>query len=673
MAKADLEKARENVTALRREIDKHNYYYHVLDQPLVDDQEFDRLMRELEQLEEAYPELQDPDSPTRRIGAKPLEAFESLEHKVPMLGLDNAFSEEELADFDARVRKLTGLKTVEYFCELKIDGLAVSLQYEGGIFRRGSTRGDGYTGEDITQNLRTIRQIPLRLPEPLTLEARGEVYINRKAFEKLNRRREEEGLMVFANPRNAAAGSLRQLDPRLTAKRPLRIFLYGLGEHNLELTRQDKLLDYLEKIQLPVNPHRRICSGLEEVWRYCSRWQEEKQELPYEIDGVVVKVNDLEQQKNLGTTARSPRWAVAYKYPPEEKMTRVLDISVNIGRTGAITPVALLEPVTLSGTTVRRASLHNEDLIAEKEIKIGDTIIVHKAGEIIPEVLGVVKEKRTGKESEFRMPRHCPSCGSDTVRLSGEAARRCLNLACPAQLVEKLVHFASRRAMDIEGLGPAVAESVYNSELVRDVGDLYYLKVEQLAGLPRMAEKSAENLVSSIDKSRGNPLRRLLFGLGIRFVGEKAARLLAERFGTLDRLREAGEEELIAVEEIGPKIGEAVVRFFNTTETGPVLDKLKRAGVNFTEPVAQKEIGALAGKTFVFSGSLQAYTRDEAAALVEERGGRVSSSISRKTDYLVTGDDPGSKLAKAGELGVEVIGEERFKELISQAPAGNDV
>ncbi len=673
MAKADLEKARENVTALRREIDKHNYYYHVLDQPLIDDQEFDRLMRELEQLEEAYPELQDPDSPTRRIGAKPLEAFESLEHKVPMLGLDNAFSEEELADFDARVRKLTGLKTVEYFCELKIDGLAVSLQYEGGIFRRGSTRGDGYTGEDITQNLRTIRQIPLRLPEPLTLEARGEVYINRKAFEKLNRRREEEGLMVFANPRNAAAGSLRQLDPRLTAKRPLRIFLYGLGEHNLELTRQDKLLDYLEKIQLPVNPHRRICSGLEEVWRYCSRWQEEKQELPYEIDGVVVKVNDLEQQKNLGTTARSPRWAVAYKYPPEEKMTRVLDISVNIGRTGAITPVALLEPVTLSGTTVRRASLHNEDLIAEKEIKIGDTIIVHKAGEIIPEVLGVVKEKRTGKESEFRMPRHCPSCGSDTVRLSGEAARRCLNLACPAQLVEKLVHFASRRAMDIEGLGPAVAESVYNSELVRDVGDLYYLKVEQLASLPRMAEKSAENLVSSIDKSRGNPLRRLLFGLGIRFVGEKAARLLAERFGTLDRLREAGEEELIAVEEIGPKIGEAVVRFFNTTETGPVLDKLKRAGVNFTEPVAQKEIGALAGKTFVFSGSLQAYTRDEAAALVEERGGRVSSSISRKTDYLVTGDDPGSKLAKAGELGVEVIGEERFKELISQAPAGNDV
>lgn len=673
MAKADLEKARENVTALRREIDKHNYYYHVLDQPLIDDQEFDRLMRELEQLEEAYPELQDPDSPTRRIGAKPLEAFESLEHKVPMLGLDNAFSEEELADFDARVRKLTGLETVEYFCELKIDGLAVSLQYEGGIFRRGSTRGDGYTGEDITQNLRTIRQIPLRLPEPLTLEARGEVYINRKAFEKLNRRREEEGLMVFANPRNAAAGSLRQLDPRLTAKRPLRIFLYGLGEHNLELTRQDKLLDYLEKIQLPVNPHRRICSGLEEVWRYCSRWQEEKQELPYEIDGVVVKVNDLEQQKNLGTTARSPRWAVAYKYPPEEKMTRVLDISVNIGRTGAITPVALLEPVTLSGTTVRRASLHNEDLIAEKEIKIGDTIIVHKAGEIIPEVLGVVKEKRTGKESEFRMPRHCPSCGSDTVRLSGEAARRCLNLACPAQLVEKLVHFASRRAMDIEGLGPAVAESVYNSELVRDVGDLYYLKVEQLAGLPRMAEKSAENLVSSIDKSRGNPLRRLLFGLGIRFVGEKAARLLAERFGTLDRLREAGEEELIAVEEIGPKIGEAVVRFFNTTETGPVLDKLKRAGVNFTEPVAQKEIGALAGKTFVFSGSLQAYTRDEAAALVEERGGRVSSSISRKTDYLVTGDDPGSKLAKAGELGVEVIGEERFKELISQAPAGNDV
>ncbi len=664
MAKAELDKAKEKVLSLRREINEHNYHYHVLDQPLIDDQKFDRLMRELQQLEEAFPDLQDPDSPTRRIGAKPLQAFDSLEHKVPMLGLDNAFSEEELADFDARVRKLTKLDYVEYFCELKIDGLAVSLQYEQGVFKRGSTRGDGYTGEDITQNLRTIRQIALQLPESLTLEVRGEVYINKRDFEKLNRQREEQGLLVFANPRNAAAGSLRQLDPRLTAARPLRIFLYGLGEHNLQLSCQSDLFDFLEKLQLPVNPHRKTCRGLEEVWDYCLRWRDKKLELPYEIDGVVVKLNNLEMQKALGNTARSPRWAIAYKYPPEEKMTRVLDIRVNIGRTGAITPVALLEPVTLSGTTVQRASLHNEDLITEKEIMIGDTVVVRKAGEIIPEVLKVVKEKRTGTESEFKMPRHCPSCGSDTVRLSGEAARRCLNLACPAQLVEKLVHFASRRAMDIEGMGPALAELVFNSGLVRDVGDLYYLKVEQLTGLPRMAEKSAENLLRAINKSKGNPLRRLLFGLGIRFVGEKAARLLAERFGTLDRLREASEEELIGVEEIGPKIGEAVVRFFYTAETGPVLDKLKQAGVNLTEPVIQKADEALAGKVFVFSGSLRDFTRDEAAALVEERGGRVGSSISKKTDYLVVGDEPGSKLSKAREIGVEVIDEAGFKELI---------
>lgn len=664
MAKAEIDKAKEKVLSLRRKIDEHNYYYHVLDQPLIDDRKFDQLMRELQDLEEAFPELQDPDSPTRRIGAKPLETFDSLEHKIPMLGLDNAFNEEELADFDARVRKLSGLENIEYFCELKIDGLAVSLQYEKGVFKRGSTRGDGYTGEDITQNLRTVRQIALHLPEPLTLEARGEVYINRKDFQKLNLRREEEGLLIFANPRNAAAGSLRQLDPRLTAKRPLRIFIYGLGEHSLDLSYQSDLLDFLEKIKLPVNPHRTICNGLKEVWQYCRRWQDKKPDLPYEIDGVVVKVNDLELQKSLGSTARSPRWAIAYKYPPEEKMTRVLDIRVNIGRTGAITPVALLEPVTLSGTTVQRASLHNEDLIAEKEIMIGDIVVVRKAGEIIPEVLKVVKEKRTGNESEFIMPRNCPSCGSDTVRLSGEAARRCLNLSCPAQLVEKLVHFASRRAMDIEGMGPAMAELLYNSGLVRDVGDLYYLTAEQLTDLPRIAEKSAENLVRAIDKSKDNPLRRLLFGLGIRFVGEKAARLLAERFGTMNQLRAAGEEELIEVEEIGPKIGEAVVKFFKTADTGPVLDKLKQAGVNFTEPVVQKERKGLAGKVFVFSGSLQDFTRDEAAALVEENGGRVSSSVSKKTDYLVAGDEPGSKLNKARDLGVEIINEASFKELI---------
>ena len=668
MAKSGLEKAREKVLTLRREIEKHNYHYHVLDKPLIDDQRFDRLMRELQELEENYPQLQDPDSPTRRVGAEPLAAFEALEHKIPMLGLDNAFNEKDLVDFDARVRRLTGLETIEYLCELKIDGLAVSLQYEDGIFKRGATRGDGYTGEDITQNLRTIRQIPLQLAEALTLEARGEVYINRAAFEQLNRQREEQGLMIFANPRNAAAGSLRQLDPRLAAARPLRIFIYGLGEHSLSLTEQAEMLAYLEKLHLPVNANYSVCSGPGEVWQYCLQWQDKRHQLPYETDGIVVKTNRLDLQKNLGNTARSPRWAIAYKYPPEVKTTKILDVGVNVGRTGTITPVAHLEPVSLSGTTVQRASLHNEDFIAEKEIMIGDTVTIHKAGEIIPEVLGVVKEKRSGRETKFKMPGNCPSCGAETVRLSGEAALRCINPSCPAQLVEKLVHFASRRAMDIEGLGPAVAGMLYRQGLVGDVGDLYFLEVEQLTGLERMAEKSASNLISAIGKSKEKPLRRLLFGLGISFVGEKAARLLAEKFTDLDRLQNAGTDELTEIAEIGPKIAQAAVSFFRSAGTAPVLGKLRQAGVNFSEPEATAVPGEgrteLAGKVFVFSGSLEQYSRDQAAALVEERGGKVSSAVSGKIDYLVIGADPGSKLAKARTLGVKILDENGFNELI---------
>ncbi len=662
MDRSELDKVREKVLALRREIEEHNYRYHVLDQPVIEDQKFDRMMRELQELEEAYPELQDANSPTRRVGGEPLPSFENLEHKVPMLGLDNAFSEEELVDFDSRVRKLTGLVEIEYHCELKIDGLAVSLQYEQGVFKRGATRGDGYIGEDITYNLRTIRQLPLYLPESPDLEVRGEVYMNREDFARLNLDREEQGLLTFANPRNAAAGSVRQLDPRLAAARPLRLFVYGLGEHSLPFSRQSELLDYLYKLHLPVNPHRAVCKGPEKIIDYCRQWREKRKELPYETDGIVIKLNDLDLQKDLGYTARSPRWAAAYKYPPEEKFTTILDIRVNVGRTGTITPVAVLEPVTLSGTTVRRASLHNEDMIAEKEIMIGDRVLVHKAGEIIPEILKVAKEQRTGEEKPFTMPRQCPSCSSEAVRLSGEAARRCLNPSCPAQLVERLVHFASRRAMDIDGLGPAMAELLFNENLVSDVGDIYYLTVEELVKLPRTAERSAQNLVDAIEKSKSNPLRRLIFGLGIRFTGEKAAHLLAEHFGTLERLRRATEEELTAIEEVGPKMAEAIVQFFKTPETGPVLDKLERAGVNFSEPTVETA-EELAGKVFVFSGVLEEYTRDEAASLVESRGGRVSSSVSKKTDYLVAGAEPGGKLERARELGVEVINEEEFKKI----------
>ncbi len=668
MAERELRIAEERAGELRREIDRHNYNYHVLDSPEISDAEFDALMSELVKLEEEYPVLKSGDSPTMRIGGEPLAAFSILEHKRPMLGLDNAFNEDELTAFTSRVGRLSGLEEIEYLCELKIDGLAVSLQYEKGLFARGATRGDGTRGEDITANLRTIRQLPLRLPEPLTLEVRGEAYFTRSDFEKLNRERSSGELPLFANPRNAAAGSLRQLDPRLAAERPLRLFIYGSGENSLKIETQGQLLQRLKDLQLPVNPYHALCGSGEEVTAYCRRWDEERRSLDYDIDGVVVKVNDIELQERLGATARSPRWAIAFKYPPEEKMTKVLDILVNVGRTGAITPVAVLDPVTISGSTVQRASLHNEDMLREKGVMIGDTVLIRKAGEIIPEVVKVIREKRDGNEKEFRMPKRCPSCGSKTVRLSGEAALRCINPTCPAQLVERIVHFASRRAMDIEGLGPAVAELLYEHDMVRDVGDLYYLQKEELARLPRMAEKSAANLVQAIEKSKENPLNRLLHGLGIRFVGERAAALLANSFSSLEKLASASMEELTAVDEIGPRIAEAVILFFKNEQTGIVLEKLKNAGLNFQALKTSEKGGGdrLSGKAFVFSGGLETYTRDEAAALVRAQGGRVSSAVSGKTDYLVAGSDPGSKLQKARDLGVEILDEAAFKQLLDR-------
>ena len=668
MAEKDLNQLQLRVDRLHNEIEHHNYRYHVLDNPEISDAEFDQLMRELEELEKNYPELQDLGSPTRRVGSKPLTAFTTVEHKIPMLGLDNAFSEEEIVEFDRRIRRLLQVEVIEYFCELKIDGLAVSLQYERGGLIKGSTRGDGYTGEDVTLNLRTIRQIPLKLPEPLTLEVRGEVFISRDDFEALNLKRELEALSLFANPRNAAAGSLRQLDPQLTARRPLKIFIYGLGENDLQLETQETILNYLERKRFPVNRIRQRCNGVDEVWSFCSKMQKERSLLPYDIDGVVIKVNVIEQQKELGYTARSPRWAIAYKYPPEEKETRVLDIQVNVGRTGTITPVAILDPINLSGTKVQRASLHNEDLVRDKGIMIGDLVLIRKAGEIIPEVLQVIEAKRSGQERPFEMPRNCPSCGSETMRLFDEAARRCLNPSCPAQLVEKIAHFASRGAMDIEGLGPAAAELLFQNKLVNDIGDLYYLESEALTALPRMAAKSAANLLAAIEISKNNPLRRLLFGFGIRHVGEKASRLLAEQYISLDLLSRASVEELQEIEDIGPKIAETVVLFFNKPETDQLLDKLRKAGVNFTEPLKESaESAPLEGKTFVFSGGLENYTREQATALIEERGGKIVNSVSRKTDYLILGSEPGSKLAKAQELGLAIIDEKELQKMLEES------
>ncbi len=667
MDKQQLNEASRRAAQLRQELEEHNYRYHVLDQPIISDHEFDLMLRELQELERQYPQLVTADSPTQRIGGAPLPAFATVEHRLPMFGLDNAFSEAELRDFDSRIRRSTGLDRIEYVCELKIDGLAVSVQYERGLFVRGATRGDGFRGEDITGNLRTIRQLPLRLPQAATLEVRGEVYISRRDFEQMNKIRRERGEPQFANPRNAAAGSLRQLDPKITAARPLKIFFYGLGEHSLELSTQKELLDYLAELHLPVNPHREVCSGIEAVWEYCQAWQEQRASLTYEIDGIVVKVNDLKLQRLLGSTSRSPRWAVAFKFPPEEKTTRVIDILVNVGRTGAITPVALLEPVRISGTTVQRASLHNEDILAEKGIMIGDTVVIRKAGEIIPEIVRVVPEARTGAERPFTMPQQCPSCGSPVQRLPGEAARRCFNPACPAQVVERLVHYCSRRAMNIEGIGPAVAELLWREGLVKDVADLYYLQQQQLEPLERLAEKSAANLVEAIHRSKGNPLRRLLFGLGIRFVGERAASLLASHFGTLEALIKAPAQELTAVPEIGPKIAAAVEEYFKAPEVERVVEKLRRAGVNFTEPAAaaqQESHRFLEGQVFVFSGTLTDFTREEAAALVEERGGRVATTVSKKTTCLVAGEKPGSKLERARELKVNIISEEEFRKLL---------
>ncbi len=671
MEKEMIEKAAAQAAQLRREIDEHIYRYHVLDDPVISDHEFDRMMRELAGLEERYPEISREDSPTRRVGGEPLEGFPTLVHRLPMLGLDNAFLPEELNDFDGRVRRLAELERVEYFCELKMDGLAVSLQYEEGIFVRGATRGDGITGEDITHNLRTIRQLPLRLSDAVTLEVRGEVYINRADFERTNEERREQEKPLFANPRNAAAGSLRQRDPRITASRPLRIFLYGPGEHSLPVLTHEQLLNTLEKLRLPINRHRAFCQNIGEAWEFCRYWEQQRRELPYETDGIVIKVNDLRLQERLGNTARSPRWAVAFKYPSEEMHTRVLDIMVNVGRTGAITPVALLEPVFISGSTVQRASLHNEDVIAEKGVMIGDEVVIRKAGEIIPEVVRVLKEKRTGEEILFQMPERCPSCGAAVHRLPGEAAHRCPNPSCPAQIVERIVHFASRRAMNIKTLGPAMAELLWEEGMLHDLADIYYLEAHSLLDLniKGLKERKVSNLLSEVKESKGNPMHNLLFGFGIRFVGEKAARLLAEHFRTMQSLGAASLEELTAVPEIGPKIAGAVIAFFQTPHTAGLLEKLERAGVNFSESVAAGSIKGdktLEGKTFVFSGALSGFTRVDAAAAVQERGGSVTTSVSKKTDYLVAGAEPGSKLARARELGVTVIDGPTFLKLLEE-------
>ncbi|HBN5100023.1 TPA: NAD-dependent DNA ligase LigA [Listeria innocua] len=650
-------------------LDQYSYDYYVIDNPTVEDAEYDQKMQELLKIEEAHPEWVTPESPSKRVGGEVLEGFKKVEHDTPMLSLANAFNRDDLADFDRRIRDKVG-DDISYMCELKIDGLAVSLQYENGKYKQGATRGDGTVGEDITANLRTIRSIPMKLKKAYSIEVRGEAFMPKRSFQKLNEIREEEGQMLFANPRNAAAGSLRQLDTKIAASRNLDIFLYAVadfGEMGVET--HSAGLDMLETLGLKVNKERRLCSNLEEAYAYIDEWTEKRAGLAYDIDGIVLKLNNLEQQRQMGTTVKSPRWSIAYKFPAEEVPTKLLDIELNVGRTGVITPTAVLEPVRVAGTTVSRASLHNEDLITEKDIRIGDTVLIKKAGDIIPEVIKSITEERTGSEKPFHMPKNCPTCDSELVRLEEEVALRCINPKCPAQIKEGLIHFVSRNAMNIDGLGEKVIIQLFSMHLIKDVADLFFLSKEKLLELERMGEKSVTNLLASIEASKQNSLEKLLFGLGIRHVGAKAAKSLAVHFETMDNLKIADKETLTSINDIGEKMADSIVTYFANEEVHDLLEELKRAGVNMTytgpklENMSEEEL-VFAGKTVVLTGKLEKLTRNDAKALIESLGGNVSGSVSKKTDVVVAGSDAGSKLAKAEELAIPIWSEEDLIEYL---------
>ncbi|MBC1287114.1 NAD-dependent DNA ligase LigA [Listeria booriae] len=654
---------------LKKQLEQLSYEYYVADNPTAPDSLYDQLLHELIGLEEKHPDWITPDSPSQRVGGEVLAGFQKVAHETPMLSLGNAFNESDLADFDRRVRDKVG-DDVAYMCELKIDGLAVSLQYEAGKYKRGATRGDGTVGEDITSNLRTIRSIPMNLQEPFTIEVRGEAFMPKQSFQNLNIKREEEGLEVFANPRNAAAGSLRQLDTKIAASRNLDIFLYAVADFGeMGVATHSEGLARLEKLGLKVNKERRLCHSLEEIYAYIEEWTAGRQDLAYDIDGIVIKVDSLEQQATLGFTAKSPRWSIAYKFPAEEVATKLLDIELNIGRTGVVTPTAVLEPVRVAGTTVGRASLHNEDLIHERDIRIGDTVLIKKAGDIIPEVIRVVEEDRTEAQQPYQMPTHCPTCESELVRLEGEVALRCINPKCPAQLKEGLIHFVSRTAMNIDGLGEKVVVQLFEQKLITDVADLFFLSGEKLVELERMGEKSVQNLLASIDKSRSNSLERLLFGLGIRHVGAKAAKVLAQHFETMDALRKADQEALIEVPDIGEKMADSIVAYFENEEVHDLLAKLEKAGVNmiYTGPKLEaipEEALVFAGQKIVLTGKLEHMKREDAKALIESLGGNVTGSVSKNTAVVVAGSDAGSKLAKAEELGIPVWSEQKLMEYL---------
>ncbi|MGV3111752.1 NAD-dependent DNA ligase LigA [Staphylococcus pettenkoferi] len=653
----------ERVEKLHELLNQYSYEYYVQDNPSVPDSEYDKLLRELIDIEEAHPEFRSPDSPTVRVGGQAQSTFEKVNHDTPMLSLGNAFNEEELHKFDQRIREQVG--QVEYMCELKIDGLAVSLKYENGRFVQGLTRGDGTTGEDITENLRTIHAIPLKIKEPLTFEVRGEAYMPRQSFLSLNEEKEAKGEQPFANPRNAAAGSLRQLDSKLAAKRKLSVFLYSVNDFtHFNAETQSEALDELDQLGYKTNQERQRVDNIDEVLAYIEKWTEHREELPYDIDGIVIKVNNLEQQQEMGFTQKSPRWAIAYKFPAEEVVTTLTDIELSIGRTGVVTPTAILEPVRVAGTTVSRASLHNEDLIHEKDIRIGDSVVIKKAGDIIPEVIKPILDRRPEGTETYHMPTHCPSCGHELVRIEGEVALRCINPKCQAQLVEGLIHFVSRQAMNIDGLGEKIIHQLYEHNIIRDIADIYYLTEEDLLPLERMGAKKVENLLEAIERSKANSLEHLLFGLGIRHLGVKASQVLAEKYGSIDQLFHVTEDELMEIPDFGHKLAQSVVTYLENDDIIALINKLKDKDVNMDyKGVKRTEVDGhpdFKDKTIVLTGKLHQMTRKEASNWLELQGAKVTSSVTKKTDLVIAGEDAGSKLDKAKKFDTPIWSEEDF-------------
>lgn len=667
-----IDEAAKRAEELRTRLNQWSREYYVEDKPTVEDYVYDKEYAELVAIEEQYPDLITSDSPTQRVGGKVLEGFEKVTHDIPLYSLNDVFSKEELIAFDQRVQKAVG-RVVDYCCELKIDGLSVSLRYEDGNFVRGATRGDGTLGENITENLKTVRSVPIKLKEPMNIEVRGECFMPKRSFVQLNQDREAEGKDIFANPRNAAAGSLRQLDSKITAKRNLDTFLYTVADFGpMQAKTQYDALEELEKIGFHTNREKRLCHSIDEVWSYIEEYHDKRVDLPYEIDGIVIKVNEFSLQDQLGFTVKAPRWAAAYKFPPEEVETLIENIEWTVGRTGVVTPTAIMTPVRVAGTTVSRASLHNGDYIKLKDIRLKDTVLIYKAGDIIPEVSQVVLDKRPKDSEEYQLPTHCPVCGSELVHLDEEVALRCINPKCPAQMKEGLNHFVSRNAMNIDGLGPRVLEQMYDKKLVADVADLYKLTEEELLTLDKIKEKSANNILTAIDNSKDNSVERLIFGLGIRHVGAKAAKILAEHFGDLETLSKSDYESIIALDTIGDIIADSVVTYFSNEEVHELMNELKQAGVNFEykglrNAQLQEVESPFKEKTVVLTGKLTRFTREEAKETIENLGGKVTGSVSKKTDIVVAGEDAGSKLTKAQELGIEVWTEDQMADALAKS------